>query len=102
MNKELREKEECIRAKDKQLDEMKQKMFGTGNASDIDAYYKSEICQKIVNRKNKDFTALTNEDFSLLLHAADKHLDNITERIKDKYPKIKKDDLYYKSHTAQC
>lgn len=30
-----------------------------------------------------------------MLHAADKHLDNITARIKEKYPKIKKDDLYY-------
>ena len=95
MNKELREKDECIKAKDKELDEMKQKMFGTENTSNIDAYYKSEICQRIVNKKNNDFTALTNEDFALLLQAADRHLDNITARIKEKYPKINKDDLYY-------
>ena len=95
MNKELREKEECIKAKDKELDEMKQKMFGTGNASDIDAYYKSEICQKIIGKKNSDLSSLTNEDLTLLLQAADKHLDNITVRIKKKYPKTNKDDLYY-------
>lgn len=95
MNRELREKKECIKAKDKELDEMKQKMFGKENASDIDAYYKSEICQRIIGKKNSDLSSLTNEDLTLLLQAADKHLDNITARIKNKYPKTNKDDLYY-------
>ena len=95
MNVELRKKEEIIKAKDLELDEIKQRMERMENAPNIESYYKSDICQKILNRKVTDFSALTNEDFALLMQAADKHLNNITVRIKGKYPKINKDDLYY-------
>ncbi|MBR5781620.1 MAG: hypothetical protein IKY27_06515 [Bacteroidales bacterium] len=95
MNVELRKKEELIKAQEMELDEMKQKMERLENAPNIEAYYKSDICQKIVNRKATDFSALTNEDFALLIQAADKHLNKITARLKDKYPKINKDDMYY-------
>jgi hypothetical protein len=95
MNVELRKKEEIIKAKDLELDEIKQRMERMENAPNIESYYKSDICQKILNRKVTDFSALTNEDFALLMQAADKHLNNITVRIKEKYPKINKDDLYY-------
>ena len=95
MNVELRKKEEIIKAKDLELDEIKQRMERMENAPNIESYYKSDICQKILNRKVTDFSALTNEDFALLMQAADKHLNNITIRIKGKYPKINKDDLYY-------
>ena len=95
MNVELRKKEEIIKAKEMELDEMKQKMERLENAPDIEAYYKSDICQKIVNRKATDFSALTNEDFALLIQAADKHLNKITARLKEKYPKVNKEDLYY-------
>lgn len=94
MNQELREKEEYIKAKEKELDEIKQKMYGNENAIDIDAYYKSEICQKIINRKPSDFSALSNNELSSLQQAADKYLNNISVRIKEKYPQIKKDDTY--------
>ena len=95
MNVEMRKKEEIIKAKEMELDEMKQKMERLENAPDIESYYKSDICQKIVNRKATDFSALTNEDFALLIKSADKHLNNITARLKEKYPKINKDDFYY-------
>ena len=95
MNVELRKKEEIIKAKDLELDEIKQRMERMENAPNIESYYKSDICQKILNRKVTDFSALTNEDFALLMQAADKHLNNITVRIKGKYPNINKDDLYY-------
>ena len=95
MNVELRKKEEIIKAKDLELDEIKERMERMENAPNIESYYKSDICQKILNRKVTDFSALTNEDFALLIQAADKHLNNITVRIKGKYPKINKDDLYY-------
>jgi hypothetical protein len=95
MNVELRKKEEIIKAKDLELDEIKERMERMENAPNIESYYKSDICQKILNRKVTDFSALTNEDFALLIQAADKHLNNITIRIKGKYPKINKDDLYY-------
>ena len=95
MNVELRKKEEIIKAKDLELDEMKQKIERMENTPDIEAYYKSDICHKIINRKANDFSALTNEDFALLIQAADKHLNNITTRLKEKYLKINKEDLYY-------
>ena len=95
MNVELRKKEEIIKAKELELDEMKQRMVRMENTPDIEAYYKSDICHKIINRKANDFSALTNEDFALLIQAADKHLNNITTRLKEKYPKINKEDLYY-------
>ena len=95
MNVELRKKEEIIKAKEMELDEMKQKIERMENTPDIEAYYKSDICHKIINRKANDFSALSNEDFALLIQAADKHLNNITTRLKEKYPKINKEDLYY-------
>ena len=95
MNVELRKKEEIIKAKEMELDEMKQRMVRMENTPDIEAYYKSDICHKIINRKANDFSALSNEDFALLIQAADKHLNNITTRLKEKYPKINKDDMYY-------
>ena len=95
MNVELRKKEEIIKAKEMELDEMKQRMVRMENTPDIEAYYKSDICHKIINRKANDFSALSNEDFALLIQAADKHLNNITTRLKEKYPKINKEDLYY-------
>ena len=95
MNVELRKKEEIIKAKELELDEMKQRMVRMEITPDIEAYYKSDICHKIINRKANDFSALSNEDFALLIQAADKHLNNITTRLKEKYPKINKDDMYY-------
>ena len=95
MNVEMRKKDEIIKAKDLELDEMKQKIERMENTPDIEAYYKSDICHKIINRKANDFSALSNEDFALLIQAADKHLNNITTRLKEKYPKINKEDLYY-------
>ena len=62
---------------------------------DFEAYHNSEICQKILNRKPTDFTALSESELALLLEAADKNLGNLTNRLKDKYPNLKKDDFYY-------
>ena len=98
MNVELRKKEDIIKSKEIELDEMKQKIErieNSPNIPNIESYYKSDICHKIINRKANDFSALSNEDFALLIQAADKHLNNITTRLKEKYPKINKDDMYY-------
>ena len=62
---------------------------------DFEAYHNSEICQKILNRRPTDFTALSESELALLLEAADKNLGNLTNRLKDKYPNLKKDDFYY-------
>ena len=67
----------------------------TNFKTDFEAYYNSAICQKILNRKLSDFTALSENELALLLVAADKNLGNITKSLKEKYPKLKKDDFYY-------
>ena len=61
---------------------------------DFEAYHNSEICQKILNRKPTDFTALSESELSLLLEYADKNLGNLTKTLTDKYPKLRKDDFY--------
>ena len=64
MNVELRKKEDIIKSKEIELDEMKQKIErieNSPNIPNIESYYKSDICRKIVNRKATDFSALTNE-----------------------------------------
>ena len=95
MNAELRKKEKIIREKEGELNEIKNKIERIEKDSDIDAYYKSEICRKIINRRTTDISALSNEELALLLQTADKHLNNITARLKEKYHKLDKDDMYY-------
>lgn len=92
MNVELRKKEEIIKEKESELNEIRNKIERT---PDIEAYYKSEICRKINSRRTSDVSALSNEELALLLQTADKHLNNITMRLKEKYPKLNKDDMYY-------
>jgi hypothetical protein len=81
-----------IKRKDQKLSEIRKK---TDINIDFEAYHNSEICQKILNRKPTDFTALSESELALLLEAADKNLGNLTNRLKDKYPNLKKDDFYY-------
>ena len=60
MNVELRKKEDIIKSKEIELDEMKQKIErieNSPNIPNIESYYKSDICRKIVNRKATDFSA---------------------------------------------
>ena len=81
-----------IKRKDQKLSEIRKK---TDINIDFEAYHNSEICQKILNRKPIDFTALSESELALLLESADKHLGNLTKTLTDKYPKLRKDDFYY-------
>ena len=80
-----------IKRKDQKLSEIRKK---TDINIDFEAYHNSEICQKILNRKPIDFTALSESELALLLESADKHLGNLTKTLTDKYPKLRKDDFY--------
>ena len=80
-----------IKRKDQKLSEIRKK---TDINIDFEAYRNSEICQKILNRKPTDFTALSDSELALLLESADKHLGNLTKTLTDKYPKLRKDDFY--------
>ena len=81
-----------LKRKEQKLSEIKMKAEIN---IDLEAYHNSAICQKILNRRPTDFTALSESELALLLEAADKNLGNITNRLKDKYPNLKKDDFYY-------
>ena len=84
--------EDKLQRKNQRLSEIINK---TENNIDFEAYHNSEICQKILNRKPFDFTALSDGELALLLESADRNLGNLTKRFKDKYPKLKRDDFYY-------
>ena len=62
---------------------------------DIDAYYNSEICRKILGEKEEKYTALSASELSMLLDAANENLDNIINKIKARYPQLNTDDMYY-------
>ena len=81
-----------LKRKEQKLSEIKMKAEIN---IDLEAYHNSAICQKILNRRPTDFTALSESELALLLEAADKNLGNLTNRLKDKYPNLKKDDFYY-------
>ena len=76
--------EDKLQRKNQRLSEI---INQTENNIDFEAYHNSEICQKILNRKPFDFTALSDGDLALLLESADRNLGNLTKRFKDKYPK---------------
>lgn len=60
----------------------------------IDAYYASDICKKIMSRKDNDFSCLKEDELALLLKFADEYLDNISERLRNKFPNLNKNDIY--------
>ena len=80
-----------LKRKDQKLSEIRKK---TDINIDFETYHNSEICQKILNRKLTDFTALSEGELALLLESADKNLGNLTKILNDKYPKLRKDDFY--------
>ncbi|MBR5146148.1 MAG: tetratricopeptide repeat protein [Bacteroidales bacterium] len=80
-----------LKRKDQKLAEIRKNV---GINIDFEAYHNSEICQKILNRKPTDFTALSEGELALLLESADKNLGNLTKTLNDKYPKLRKDDFY--------
>lgn len=59
---------------------------------DMEAYWKSEICSRILSMDNK---AMTQDDFVLLLDTANKHLNNVFAELAEQYKRLKKEDLYY-------
>ena len=89
---------DTIDSKDKTISEFNDKLSEVNKTNyniNFEAFHNSSICQKIINRKPSDFTTLSDGELALLLDAADKNLDNITKKLKDRYPKLKKDDFYY-------
>ena len=62
---------------------------------DFDAYYNSDICKSILEKKEEKYIPLSVSELSLLLDAANDNLDNIINKLKAKYPKLNTNDMYY-------
>jgi hypothetical protein len=101
-NAELIKKDEQIKSQQLEITELQRKL---GNRIDnLNGYYQSEICAKILNEirelsKSKKITSelkpLSPEEFVILLQSANIHLNNFFKNISNRYTCLKKEDLYY-------
>ena len=101
-NKELQQKDKQIKSQQLKIAELQSRL--EDRKDNLKEYYQSEICVKILNKikelskSNKDTTELeplSKEEFVLLFRSANLHLGIFLQNISNKYPSLKKDDLYY-------
>lgn len=101
-NEELRRKEEIIKNQETEIANIKSKINSQDKA-DLEAYYNSDICVEIFKRikeletknlKASELATLSGNELVLLLHSANSNLNNFISRLSNKYPELKKDDLY--------
>ena len=76
----------------KEIDRIKTKL--NKKNVNLEAYYASDICKKIIERKDSDFSCLKEDELALLLKSADEHLDNISERLHNSFSRLNKNDIY--------
>ena len=89
----IKQKEEEINKSKKEISKMRSKIEQNG-AINLEAYYDSDICKKIIERKDTDFSSLKEDELALMLKYADKHLNNISGRLMKKFPSLNKNDVY--------
>ena len=94
LKEELSLKNKTIEKQQKEFVKLKQNVKRINESIDFDGYYNAEICKRILGRKKSDFTALTDDELALLLDAADQHLGVMTETLSQKYPRLRKEDMY--------
>ena len=101
-NKELQQKDKQIKSQQLKIAELQSRL--EDRKDNLKEYYQSEICVKILNKikelskSNKDTSELeplSKEEFVLLFRSANLHLGIFLQNISNKYPSLKKDDLYY-------
>ena len=86
-------KDKIIKQQKKEIEEIKNEL-GKKNRVDLDAYYDSDICKKIMARKDSDFSCLKEDELALLLKSADAHLNNISTRLYEQFPTLNTNDIY--------
>ena len=104
-NAELQKKEELIKKYELEITSLNKKLERTiSGFSNLNEYYKSAICSRILkqieelsgnNIDTSRLEPLKQEEFFLLLNCANKYLNNLLYDLSGRYPKLKKDDLYY-------
>ena len=85
-------KDNIIDKQKKEIDRIKTRL--SKRNVNIEAYYTSDICKKIVERKDRDLSCLKEDELALLLKSADEHLDNISERLHNSFSGLNKNDIY--------
>ena len=106
-NAEIQNKDELIKKYELEIISLKNKLERTmSGLSNVNEYYNSIVCSKILKQieelseKNMDTSCLEplkQEEFFLLLKCANRYLNNIFNDLSSKFPKLKKEDLYYLS-----
>lgn len=104
-NTKLQNQEETIKNYQLEIFELKKQLEKNISCiSNLNGYYQSEICSTILRQveklseKNIDtsrLNALKQEEFVLLLKSANIFLNDIFNNMANRYPKLKKEDLYY-------
>ena len=101
-NMELQKKEEQLRSQRIEIAELKSSLEKRKDS--LKEFCQSEICIKILNDINElsksgkdtsELQALRHEEFVMLLQSANLHIGTFLKNISQKYPSLKKDDLYY-------
>ena len=104
-NAELKKKEELIGEYTAEISNLKYRLKRTRiDVSNLNNYLQSDVCSKILNEikeisekklKSNTLSLLSKEEFVLLLNSANHHLNYFINDMANKYPKLKKEDLYY-------
>ena len=104
-NAELKKKEDLIKKYATEISNLKYKLERKHiDVSNLNNYLQSDVCSKILNEinefsdkklKSNMLSPLSKEEFVLLLHSANHHLNYFINDMAKKYPKLKNEDLYY-------
>ena len=94
-NEELKRKDEIIKSQNLELSSIKDKIHDIDSPIDLNAFYASDICKRILLQNKNRILPLCDNDITLLLTSADIHLNNFTVRICQSFPNLKKGDLVY-------
>ena len=104
-NAELKKKEELIGKYTTEISNLKYRLERKRiDVSNLNNYLQSDICSRILNEinelsdkklKSNMLSPLSKEEFVLLLNSANHHLNYFINDMAKKYPKLKKEDLYY-------
>ena len=104
-NAELKKKEELIGKYTTEISNLKYRSERNHvDISNLNNYLQSDICSKILNDineisdkklKSNMLSPLSKKEFVLLLNSANHHLNHLINDMAKKYPKLKKEDLYY-------
>ena len=92
--KAIEKKDEIIK---KQSNEIQNYIYEKEQVTtmDFESYYNCNICKKILNEKEERYTALSAADLSLLVDSANENLNNILKKLKELYPQLNNNDMYY-------